>query len=977
MGGETFLLTQGVDNIQGTNGDDTIIAGPGSAGGAHTLGASDVINGGGGNDKIIITSQATAVGGENLVPRMTSVEQVFIQAVGTTGTTVNMINATGSKEVWSDNSTDNVFVTNLQEKATIGVKGGNGGNVMVVQAAAPALTGDLAVALNGANAAVLAVNATGLAGAAGYTSTTINTTVGNNAITGLAGTQTSQLGVLDVGNALNKVTVTGDGAVRVINDLAATVRTIDASANKGGVNFNIANNTGNVTFTGGDGNDRINFGGTLNLQDKVDGGAGRDILGVTDQSFIIPGLQVSNVEVLELNTLNGTLNAALIAGVDEVRVTTTLNNGVVNGLTSNSTFVTNAAGTATLNLVNAQVAGTNDTLNLKTGIAGGTPNAPTMLSVMAAGVENIVYTQNNAANAGASTSVGFFDTDGQVDVTSLTINNNAGNNAYVDWLTNTIKTVDASAAQGNVRVSISTGNATNGVTIKGGAGNDLLIGGDGKDVINGGAGNDVISGDAYTFVAGTGGAAVKQVSTITISTAEVGDTFTIGGQNVVWTGVAATDNANVISAINATVSGSTPSSVVASGAGVYTITGATNGAAFSLPSVSATNLAAAPEVSTVTVNNASAYDNGDVVRVTVNGANYDYAVTANGTTAAAVAAGLQTLINGGGQMTAAATGNVLTLTGVTTSNYTISSSITNAGTNVALVPSVLTITPNDLEAGEALTVTLGGTAYSIAFNTTVGQTLTDFVAANGAAINGATGGTLAVSGSTLTVTQAAGTGLNITTGSGAITGGDGGTVTVGYVAGNPGYAITANAAPTVADNAPAAAGANTQTIVTATPTAGQMSNDQYFGGTAAADILTGGEGSDTFYFFSGSNGFTGTAFTTMDTITDLNLGGAGQSVGVDRIVLSANTFNAFAPTDLINGGTAVTMTGPTLASAYQALFNAGGALNGSVNDVGLFTYGGDTYLIATDGNSATNTGDVIIKVTGVVGTLDISDIVVM
>ena len=265
------------------------------------------------------------------------------------------------------------------------------------------------------------------------------------------------MGDLGVGNTLATVKVTGEGAVRVNTNLANTVRTIDASENKGGVNFNIATNNGNTTFTGGEGNDRINFGSTLNLQDKVDGGAGRDILGVTNQTQIISGLQVSNIEILELNALTGTLEAARIAGVDEVRVTANLsnNNGtpgtpasgagqaIVNGLTSNSTFVTNDAGDAQLNLVDAQVAGTNDTLNLKTGLtANGT------VDVMAAGVENIVYTDNLAATTGVgrTTTVNFYDTDGVVDVTNLSIAGNAGNTVVFNNLVNTIRTVDASEA---------------------------------------------------------------------------------------------------------------------------------------------------------------------------------------------------------------------------------------------------------------------------------------------------------------------------------------------------------------------------------------------------------------------------------------------------------------------------------------------------------------------------------------------------
>ena len=157
----------------------------------------------------------------------------------------------------------------------------------------------------------------------------------------------------------------------------------------------------------------------------------------------------------------------------------------------------------------------------------------------------------------------------------------------------------------------------------------------------------------------------------------------------------------------------------------------------------------------------------------------------------------------------------------------------------------------------------------------------------------------------------------------------------------------------------------------------QASANEYIAGAATSDTLTGGDGNDTFWFISGSNGSVGTTFTTMDTITDLNLGGATGVLAVDKVNLSNTVFNAFGATDLINAGTALSMTGATLAAGVQALFNAGGALSGSLNDVGLFTYGSDTYLIATDTVAGLNGNDVIIKVTGVTGTLDLSDIQVL
>lgn len=586
--------------MQGTSGDDLIVAGEGSAGGVHTLGASDVINGGAGVDIIDIK-----LVGHQLTPRMSNVEKVFAQALDSLNTdAINMVNTTGVQELWSKNSTNNLAVTNLQEKATVGVEGGNGAN-FTVQAAAAARTGDLAIALDGANVGNLFVNSTGAAGGAGYTSTTINTATGTNAITGVADTQTSVIGTLDVGATLATVNVTGDGAVRVTNNLAATVRTIDASANKGGVNLSITNNTGNVTFTGGEGADRINFGGTLNLNDKVTGGAGRDILAVTNQNSIITGLQVSGVEILELNTLNGTVDAALIAGVDEVRVTTTLTNGIVNGLTSNATFVTNAAGTATLNLTNAQVAGTQDTLNLKTGVAG-----VATVNISAPGVETVAYTQNNAAAAGANTTVNFFDADTVVDMATLTIANNAGNTVNFNGLVNTIKTVNASAANGAVNVSVAAGNPTNGVSITGGAGADTLVGGDGKDIIVAGAGNDNVSGDIFTLIPGTGGAAIAQVSTLTLANVEAGDTFSALVNGVNYTAGSAAGLAAEI--------GTAGGAIASAGAvgNVVTLTGLANGTAFTVAANGTTNQPATPEITTVTFAN-EVYDAGDVASVTL------------------------------------------------------------------------------------------------------------------------------------------------------------------------------------------------------------------------------------------------------------------------------------------------------------------------------------------------------------------------
>ena len=121
---------------------------------------------------------------------------------------------------------------------------------------------------------------------------------------------------------------------------------------------------------------------------------------------------------------------------------------------------------------------------------------------------------------------------------------------------------------------------------------------------------------------------------------------------------------------------------------------------------------------------------------------------------------------------------------------------------------------------------------------------------------------------------------------------------------------------------------------------------------------------------------------TTDTITDLNLGGVDTASGVDKINISGVTATALTVV------ASSALSGASLSAAVIALFNTGGALNGTTNTVGLFTYGTDTYLIGnigasgssfgtgtaiTDATSLENASDFIIKVTGVTGTLDASD----
>ncbi|TXM67546.1 DUF4214 domain-containing protein [Methylobacterium sp. WL12] len=168
--------------------------------------------------------------------------------------------------------------------------------------------------------------------------------------------------------------------------------------------------------------------------------------------------------------------------------------------------------------------------------------------------------------------------------------------------------------------------------------------------------------------------------------------------------------------------------------------------------------------------------------------------------------------------------------------------------------------------------------------------------------------------------------------------------------------------------------------------------------TTQGDILTGNAGNDVFKFVAAditavapnaavAGTFTGTQNALFTSITDLNLGAATAGTNVDRVDLSA-AFNATqANLQVVNSGAATALTGASFGEGLNNLINNGvldtNGASGAAARAGLFTFGGETFLVANEGATANTTfaqaaaaGDaIVIKVTGVTGTLDVSDII--
>jgi len=151
--------------------------------------------------------------------------------------------------------------------------------------------------------------------------------------------------------------------------------------------------------------------------------------------------------------------------------------------------------------------------------------------------------------------------------------------------------------------------------------------------------------------------------------------------------------------------------------------------------------------------------------------------------------------------------------------------------------------------------------------------------------------------------------------------------------------------------------------------------DTIIGGTGA-DNLTGGAGNDVFRFAFGSSG---TTTTTVDTITDLNLGTSVAGGLADTIDLPAAVTTVAAGYTPAGG----TLTGTTFANAatvadFDAAVTALTSTSASSGAAALFNIGGQTFLVVETGVDHTTfsaTTDLAINVTGVVGTLDASDFV--
>lgn len=512
--GQTFTLTDGIDNFVGTGGNDTFIGDNTSAN------AGDTLEGGAGTDTLQLFN-SVALG------NISGIENVEIN--GNTGN-VNVSNNADVESVTLRNTditgTDPVYTLAAEQTLTLrGVTDSTAAGDSVDVAAAGSVTeqtvnvngvGDTSV---GGNDVAVDINGTGVQ--------TLNLDSSENA---------SRISLVNTGNAVNTLNVAGNAALTV--DANVPNATTINSTNTAGVALATAvatNTTAGLAIAMGEGSDSVtlaqaNTANSLSSNTNVDLGAGDDTLSIsllqtadriqagaalaggegTDTLNVqygavinaTTGAQFSGFEVVDLNGGQGIYNLA------NLEANNTVSSLAVSAALVGTTTVNNLAEGATVNIGAALTGGL--TINQKDAGAGSPDDVLDVTVDARAGITtggnldiNDIETVNlSVKGTGSTTTQTHTITTLTADeATKITIDASDANATIGSLVAESAVLVDASASAEDVSITTTdVFSATSGVSFKGGEGDDSIIltgattAGTGVSfVVEGGAGSDAIT----------------------------------------------------------------------------------------------------------------------------------------------------------------------------------------------------------------------------------------------------------------------------------------------------------------------------------------------------------------------------------------------------------------------------------------------------------------------------------------------------
>lgn len=516
--GETFFLTNQIDNVKGTAGDDVFKAPDG------TMSAFDTVDGGAGNDTLEVYGDSAELKGtytniENLVivdaTRANNDEDIDLSAFsgsftlrGNKDTTVTVTNVAGQKLVLDGAS--GTTLTAKMDGTQTSVKLVNEGST----GASFQAEGDKLASMD------LTTNAnTTLADGSGDT-------VKNVAITALAD---ATITLTDLTN-LENVTVAGAGSV---NLTGATKADINATGSTGGVTVN-GKLVSAAAFTGGAGNDTITLGASTKAHDmgagddtvkitealgkgvSINGGDGIDTLEMTTniaKNFRV-GDAITGFEILKLTTGTDTVDMDNFGVINHVIAGSQA--AIIKNIDSNGTIEFNDDGAnMTVTVKGADKADNiSDVLNVTIANDGDV----TVQTLKVNDVENINITADDTdfvAGGAAATHTLTLAAD---KATTVTVSGDAKLTLKLDAASAAIKDINAFENTGGLTVDLST---LKGVTVTGSSAADTITMGIGNTV-TGGEGKD-------TFIATA--ATDATVSFSTIMNFEAGDKLQIADMN--------------------------------------------------------------------------------------------------------------------------------------------------------------------------------------------------------------------------------------------------------------------------------------------------------------------------------------------------------------------------------------------------------------------------------------------------------------
>lgn len=518
--GETFYLTADRDSLVGTSGDDVFRATT-----AGDMNDFDTVDGGAGNDTLeVYTDDAlkgTFTNIENLVivdaTKANNDQEIDLSSFsgsftlkGGSDTDVTVKNVAGQKLVLDGTTQAITLTANMADTQTsANLVSQNAVNTVKFSLTGKALT-DVNLVTDGANKDTIS---------GAETIKDVNVTATGDAEI-----------VLENMNKLENVTVAGAGAVDLT--IVDSVKSVDASANAGGVTVDLSS-ADEAAFTGGAGNDTITLGASTQAHDmgagddtvkitealgkgvSINGGDGIDTLEMTTniaKDFRV-GDAITGFEILKLSG-GGTVDMDNFGDINHVIAGTEA--VTVNNIDSNGTIEFNNTANVdmTVTVKDAEKAdNASDVLNVTIADDGDV----TVQKLTVDDVENINITADDTDLVTGATAATHTLTLAADKATSVTVSGDAKLTLNLDAVSTAIKDINASENTGGLTVDL--GSTLKDVTVTGSSADDTITMGIGNTV-TGGEGKD-------TFIATA--ATDATVSFSTIMNFEAGDKLQIAG----------------------------------------------------------------------------------------------------------------------------------------------------------------------------------------------------------------------------------------------------------------------------------------------------------------------------------------------------------------------------------------------------------------------------------------------------------------